>query len=191
MLRTRFPAVLAALALGACGAIETPPSGQPAPETVAQASVQGGRFISLVGPRRQFTAPFLGVPGTNYYALRSLIDQKSGNEVTQLYVEDSYVGTRRDYEAAQDAAAAVLKFVVISRDEITCEPGCSYAEEFAADLPAPLLQANTQGLIVTFSAKSGPALTIAVPADLIEKQLAAVDAARAALPEAAASAPKP
>jgi hypothetical protein len=183
---SRFLAPMMVLTLAGCAALESEaPPIQPVGETVARASEQGGRFIALLGPRRQHAAPFLGVPGTNFYALRSWLDTKSGERLTQLYVEDSYSGSERSYGAARTGAGEALKFVPISRNEIGCEKGCSYAEEFAAKLPEPLLRAQPQGLTVIFSAKSGPDLTVAVPGGLIDKQLAAIDAARATLPAAA------
>ena len=57
----------------------------------------------------------------------------------------------------------------------------------AAVLPEALLRTSPQGVTVTFAAKSGAKKTISVPAELIQKQLAAVDAARATLPQAAAA----
>jgi hypothetical protein len=183
----RLLALVLLLTLGGCSAIEnavTP--GGPAAEAVTQQTVQNGRFIALIGQRQQFAPPFLGVPGTNFYVLRSWVDTRSGQQTTQLYVEDSYNGDERRYNAAHDGGA--VNFVPISRNEIGCEQGCSYAEEFAADLPAPLLEAHRAGLIVVFSAKSGPDLTIAVPGELIEKQVAAITAARATLPAAGATA---
>ncbi len=157
----------------------------PAPDMVERGSVAGGRFISLVGPRRQFAPAFLGVPGTNYDLLRSWIDTQSGEQVTQLYIEASYSGGERTYEGARDGDGQALKFVAISRNEITCDHGCSYAEEFAADLPQRVLEAHRRGLTVIFTAKSGPALAIAVPGEVIDKQFAAIAAARSTLPAAA------
>ena len=185
----RLPALLIVVLLSGCAAPgpATPP--RSANETVTRQTVQGGRFIELIGPPRQFAAPFLGVPGTNFFALRSWIDTQSGNESTQLYVEDSYVGDERDYRAARIAGGNAGKFVPISKNEIVCQPGCSYAEEFAADLPAAPLAATTGDLTVVFSAKAGPDLAITVPAELIAEQRAAVAAARAGLPSAASGSP--
>jgi hypothetical protein len=189
--RMLAPAMLL-LALAGCGSLEGGAAGAPppAPNAVRRGSEVGGRFISLVGPRRQFAAPFLGVPGTNFSLLRSWIDTRNAQRLTQLYVEDSYSGAERGYDAAHDGDGTVLKFVPISRNEITCDNGnCSYAAEFAADLPEPLMQAHRQGLTVVFSAKSGPELSIAVPGDLIAKQLAALDDTAATLPAATAGPP--
>src|SRR5260370_6393032 len=184
-------ALLLALAGRAGSSSAPPPSVQPATE-VARSVEQDGKFISLVGPRRQHAEPFLGVPSTNFYALRSWLDTRSGEVAHQLYVEDSYFGAKRNWEAARDKAGEKLRFVEISNNEITCNPGCSYAEEFAAALPEALLRANLQGLVVTFTAKSGADKTLIVPGDLVAKQLAAVDDARATLPTAAATpAPAP
>jgi len=189
--RQLAPAMLL-VALAGCGSVgrEAPPTAPPASSTaVLRGSEVGGRFISLVGSRRQFAAPFLGVPGTNFYLLRSWIDTRNAQRLTQLYVEDSYAGAERGYDAAHDSDGTVLRFVAISRNEITCDNGnCSYAAEFAADLPEPLMQAHRQGLTVVFSAKSGPDLSIAVPGELIDKQLTALDDAAATLP-ATATAP--
>ena len=185
--RLAAPALL--LALAACGSLERPPVAA-TPDAVAQGPAEGGKFIAFVGPRRQHAEAFLGVPGTNFYLLRSWLDTRSGERLSQLYVEDSYVGAERHYDSARDGDGQALKFVPISANEIACENGaCSYAEEFGATLPDALLRAHAQGLAVTFAAKSGPELTIAVPGDLIQKQLAAVDAGRAALPATTAAAP--
>lgn len=180
------------LALAGCvGVAEERPPPASLSDVVQRASEQGGKFLAFVGPRRQHAEPFLGVPGTNYWALRSWLDTRTGERAHQLYVEDSYPGAERNWDAARDAQGEALKFVPISNNEITCDNGCSYAEEFAAELPEALLRANPNGLRVTFTAKSGAEKTIAVPGDLIKNQLAAVDAARAALPTASASPPPP
>jgi hypothetical protein len=195
-IRRCWAAVLVAAGLSGCAGatgapgIAVPPTA--APTEVARSTEQGGRFIALVGPREQHAEPFLGVPGTNIYALRSWIDTRTGTTVHQLYVSDSYAGAERDWNAAHDAQGKALRFIPISKNEITCERGCSYAEEFAATLPEPLLRQSEAGLTVAFSAKSGASKTIAVPGELIKKQLAAVDAARAGLsPSVIAGAAKP
>ena len=187
-LRLLMPVLLAVLA-GCAGATSVPPNPQTV-DAVTLTSEQGGRFIALVGPRRQHAEPFLGVAGTNFAALRSWIDTRGGERVTQLYVEDSYFGGERNWEKARDAAGQALKFIPISKNEISCENGCSYAEEFAAELPEKLLRASPAGLGVTFTAKLGLEKTIAVPGELVAKQLAALDAARP-VPAAAMAAPPP
>jgi hypothetical protein len=179
-------AVLALLLLAAC---ETAPAAtQAQPGNAVKASVaQGGRFIVLAGPISQHAPPYLGVPSTNFYLLRSFIDTRNGATTHQLYVEDSYPGAERVWNAARLATGEPLRFVPISKNEITCELGCSYAEEFAAALPEPLLRANPQGLTVMFAARSGAQQAIAVSGDVVAKQLAAVDQARAMRPTAAAA----
>jgi hypothetical protein len=185
-------------ALSACaGLANAPPSngtfasGQLA-TAVARSTEQGGRFIALVGPQRQHAEPFLGVPGTNFYALRSMIDTRTGETSHQLFVADSYFGAERNWEAARDGRGQLLRFIPISKNEITCENGCSYAEEFAAALPENLLRASPQGFPVSFTAKSGAHETISVPGDVVANQLSAVAEARAGLPQAAATpAPAP
>jgi hypothetical protein len=168
------------------------PSGAPPPNILAAATVtksieQGGKFIALVGPRRPHGSLFLGVSGTNFDALRSWIDTRNGETVHQLYVEDSYSGAERNWEAARIQAGESLRFIPISKNKITCENGCSYAEEYAATLPEALLRASPHGLAVSFTAHSGAEQTIIVPGDLIARQLAAVDMARASLPTASAA----
>ena len=181
-----LPAVLALLLLAAC---ETAPAAtQAQPGNAVKASVaQGGRFIVLAGPISQHAPPYLGVPSTNFYLLRSFIDTRNGATTYQLYVEDSYPGAERVWNAARLATGEPLRFVPISKNEITCELGCSYAEEFAAALPEPLLRANPQGLTVMFAARSGAQKAIAVSGDVVAKQLAAVDQARAMRPTPATS----
>lgn len=190
-LRSALPLLLP-LALCGCSAIESAVApGTPAAAgtgTVTQQSVQNGRFVALIGPSRQLAAPFLGVPHTNYYALRSWIDTRNGDVATQIYVEDSYVGDERSYDASRSGDGQPLTFAAISRNKISCEDGCSYAEEFAADLPAQLLEAHSEnGLTVTFTARVGPDLTIAVPGELIAQQLAAIAAAAGRTKPAAAA----
>ena len=174
------------LALAGCGTAPVQLA-----NAVAMSREQGGRFIALVGPRTQHEEPFLGVPSTNFFALRSWIDTRTGEVIHQLYVEDSYFGAKRTWNAAS-ANGQPLRFVPITINEITCEQNCSYAEEFAAALPDPLLRASPQGLQVRFTAQTGADKLILVRGDLIQRQVAAVDEARATLPSAsAATAPPP
>jgi hypothetical protein len=167
----------------------------PAPETpnaVRLTTENDGRFLVLAGPRLRHAEPFLGIASTNFYLLRSFIDTQAGAIVHQLYVEDSYPGAERNWNAARLASGNPLRFVRISKNEVTCELNCSYAEEFAAALPDELLRTNPEGFAVVFSAKSGTEKTITIPGELVAKQLTAVAAARAAQPgAAAASAPAP
>ncbi len=148
---------------------------QPAPAAV---SGPVARFIGFVGPRVQHDPPFLGVPYTNFYCLRSFLDRQTGETAHQLYVADSYFGDKRGWEAAHDAAGNALPFAAIGSNEIACDNGCAYAEEFAATIPAAALQASTNGLAVTFTARSGKTMTIALSGEAIANQLAVVDAAR-------------
>src|SRR5437016_5939997 len=87
--------------------------------------------------------------------------------VSRSVVEDGYFGAKGNWDTVRDKAGAKLRFVEISNNEITCNPGCSYAEEFAAALPEAVLRANRQGLTVTFSAKSGTDKLLIVPGELI------------------------
>ena len=180
----------AALALAGCAAGVYPPGGMPAPETpnaVRLTTEKDGRFLVLSGPRLRHADPFLGIASTNFYLLRSFIDARTGETLHQLYVEESYPGAERNWNAARLADGGGLRFVPISKNEITCEINCSYAEEFAASLPDPLLRASPQGFTIIFTARSGIEKTIPVPGDSIAKQLAAVDQSRTARPTAAAA----
>ncbi|MGD9617680.1 MAG: hypothetical protein AB7H90_21535 [Alphaproteobacteria bacterium] len=186
-------ALLLMAALSGCGGMASAPPGsgtaaggrQPTP--VAVSAEQGGRFIGLTGPRRQHAEPFLGVPGTNFYTLRTWIDRQSGETVHQLYVADSYAGPPRDWNTARDAQGRPLRFIAIGRNEITCQPGCSYAEEFAAAIPEPELRNATGGLTVTFAARSGAQKTIAMPGELVRAQVTALDRVRTGLATASAA----
>ncbi len=179
------------LALAGCtGLSGAPPPSTPAASGVSRSTEAGGRFITFVGPRRPTGEPFLGVPGTNFAALRSSIDTKTGEVAHQLYVEDSYFGAERNWEAAADPAGQKLRFIAISKNQITCDNGCSYAEEFAVGLPEALMRApRPQGLAISFTAHSGARQTIIVPGELIARQLAAIDEARAILPTASTALP--
>ena len=117
----RAACALMLLALAGCGAMSGGPAGtvQPA-NTVTVSREQGGKFIALVGPRVQHDEPFLGVPSTNFFTLRSWIDTRTGEIDDQLYVEDSYFGAKRSWNAAS-TNGQVLRFVPISNNEISCE----------------------------------------------------------------------
>ena len=136
------------------------------------------RFILFIGPKAQHTPPFLGVPETNFYCLRTFVDRRTGETAHQLYVTDSYFGDERGWNATRDSTGAPLPFVAIGHDEIACDAGCSYVEEFAANLPESLMRASSDGIAITFSSRSGDEKTIVVPGDRITAQLAAVDARR-------------
>jgi hypothetical protein len=174
------------VALVSCAAVTSP-------EPVSGSSVvdaredSSHRFITFIGPRAQHAPPFLGVPGTNFYCLRSFVDRRTGETAHQLYVTDSYVGPERGWNAARDRTGASLAFVAIGDDEITCDAGCSYVEEFAAKLPESTLRTSPVDLAVTFSSRSGNEKTILVPAERITLQLAAVDARRTQAQPVAAS----
>jgi hypothetical protein len=175
---------LAAFALGGCALLpkEEPLPPQPGADQVMLTKEQNGRFLAFVGPRQQHTQPFLGVDDTNYYALRSWLDTKTGEVAHQLYVADSYYGSPYDWNAAQTGDNKALRFIPISRNEITCDLGCAYFDEFAAALPEDVMRAHRDsGLSVTFSAKDGKRLLVTVPARMIAEELTAVDQTRAAL----------
>ena len=172
----------AALALAGCAVESTPPPENP--NAVRLTTEKDGRFLVLAGPRLRHADPFLGIAATNFYLLRSFIDTRTGETVHQLYVEDSYPGAERNWSAARLAYGGGLRFVTISKNEITCELNCSYAEEFAASLPEPLLRGSAQGFSIVFTARSGIEKMIVVPGDAIAKQLAAIDQARAGRPTA-------
>jgi hypothetical protein len=183
-------AVLLAFALTACAPPPQPSAAADPAATAAATADPMPRFIGVIGTRVQHSPPFLGVPETNFYCLRSFIDLQTGETLHQLYVSDSYSGTERHWDAARDGAGHPLRFLEISRHEITCEGGCSYAEEFAADIPESELRANPQGLSVTFSARSGDEKTIVVSGSQITAQLVAV-AARGQPVQPAAAQPPP
>lgn len=191
--RTLTAAVLLA-GLAACAGGTPPPktTATPGPNSEGAITVsreQGGKFLSFVGPKIQHDPPFLGVAGTNFDTLRTLLDTRSGETASQLYVEDSYAGTKREWSAAQDEAGKELRFIPISANQISCDSGCSYAEEFAASLPEAVLRAGTNGLMVTFIAKSGARTVIQVPGAQVAAQLAAVDSAKKGLTATPAQTP--
>lgn len=185
----RVLVLLVPVALAGCADVAAPPPVAENPNAVKLTQQQGGKFIVLAGPKRRHAAPYLGVESTNFDLLRSFIDTRTGQAAHQLYVQDSYGGTRRNWEAARLASGQSLRFLPINSAEVTCDNGCSYAEEFAAALPDPLLRSSPQGLTVVFTSRSGNEKTIAVPGDLIAMQLAALDQARAPRPAAAAVTP--
>ena len=192
--RRRIVPLVFGAALSACSQFAAPGSspsaGGKAPAVEIREHVSG-RFIALIGPKAQHATPYLGTPGTNFYCLRSFVDRKTGETADQLYVSDSYEGTERNWDAARDAAGKALVFIPVSRDKIACDGGCSYAEEFAANIPESRLRANPTGLAVTFTDGAGDAKTITLSADQIAAQLAALDAQHIAGSAPAAAAKPP
>jgi hypothetical protein len=181
-------------ALSACSQFAAPGSSPSAAGKAPVVEVRehlSGRFIALIGPKAQHAPPYLGTPGTNFYCLRSFVDRKTGETADQLYVSDSYNGTERNWNAARDATGQALVFIPVHLDKIACDGGCSYAEEFAANIPESTLRANPMGVAVTFTDGAGDAKTITLSADQIAVQLAAVDAQRNAVSSPAAAAEPP
>lgn len=177
------PAAVAALlggaALAGCGA-PPPTHGLDAAASIGAAAVSvrehlSGRWLVMIGPKARLAPPYLGIPETNFYCLRSFIDRRSGETADQLYVAASY-DIKRDWEAAHDGAGRALQFVPISRHPIACDGtgACSYAEEFAANLPDSELRASPEGLAVTFTDPGGADATIMVSRDQVAAQLAAL-----------------
>jgi hypothetical protein len=192
----RIAGPLIGAALAACSwlplpAAAPPPSAPPQSAAVHRpapaVSKPSARFIGFVGPALQHDPPFLGVPYSNFYCLRSFLDRQTGETAHQLYVADSYFGGERGWNGAQDAAGDALPFTHVDTDKITCENGCAYEEEFAATLSEAALRANARDFTVTFTSRSGASMTIELSAALIASQLAAVDAARDRLPAQAAA----
>ncbi|HZU91805.1 MAG TPA: hypothetical protein VE993_21310 [Stellaceae bacterium] len=171
---------VAALALGACARHPAPAVSSP-DATVRMAALP--RYIEIVGPRAQHAPPFLGVPETNFFVLRSWLDRESGRATTQLYVSDSYEGPQKGWNAAYGPAGTALPFVAIRRDEIGCRRVCAWVEDFAARIPEHRLDAASGGLAVTFAALSGATKTVTVTPRQIHAQRAAIAAARLRSPE--------
>ena len=170
---------LLGLALANCAQVPRQQASTEPAKGVGAVSWQSGdttsRFVGLIGTKAQHAPPFLGVPETNFYCLRSFVDRQTGETRHQLYVSDSYSGAERRWGAARDEAGHTLRFIEISRNQITCDAGCSYAEEFAADIPEYELRANPHGLKVIFTDGSGAEKTIAISGSQITAQLAAID----------------
>ncbi|MGH7030750.1 MAG: hypothetical protein ACREE9_12480 [Stellaceae bacterium] len=190
--RPSFLVILFGAALTGCVALAPPGAGSgpvaAAARGVAVREHGSGRFVELIGAKAQHAPPFLGTPGTNFYCLRSIVDRKTGETANQLYVSDSYDGAERSWDAAHDAAGRPLIFIPINRNEIACQRGgCSYAEEFAADIPAPAFEARPPGFTVTFTDRAGDRQTIRVSADQIAGQLTAVAAQQKSIPARAVS----
>ncbi len=174
-----FAAALIGGTLAACAPI-APPDSTSAAKTAGAAAVVvrehlSGRYVALIGPKAQHDEPYLDMPETNYFCLRSFIDRQTGATEHQLYVAASY-DAKRDWDAAHDGAGNTLKFVPISRYKIVCngDDNCSYSEEFAAMVPETELRENPRGFSVDFTDRGGDTQTIAVTGDQISAQLAAL-----------------
>lgn len=178
-MRTGWGVGVALLALGACARLP-PPLPSPVPGVAARRTALP-RTVGLIGPKRQHAPLFLGVPGTNFFVLRSWLDRWTGRAATQLYVSDSYRGPERVWDAARGPAGTVLPFAAIDREQIDCRGGCAWTEDFAAELTARELTAP-DGLTVIFSARSGATMTIAVTPRQLRLQRAAIAAVRPEVP---------
>jgi hypothetical protein len=184
-----FLAILLEMALTSCAQLTPEPSVAGVLVTEARED-SSHRFILFIGPKAQHAPPFLGIPETNFYCLRSFVDRRTGETAHQLYVTDSYFGAaERGWNTARDSVGAPLLFVAIGQDEISCGAGCSYVEEFAANLPESLMRASSDRLAVTFSSRSGDKKTIVVPGERVTAQLAAIDATRSPAPTARSAQP--
>lgn len=179
------PQVLAAallgLALSACAQSRPAPATaigmREHPAVVVREDVSR-RYIEFIGPKIRFAKPFLGVPDTNYVALRSWLDRRTGAATHQLYVSESYVGRRRHWASARDAEGDPLPVAAIGSHKIACDPACSYSDDAAASLSDALLRKSRGGLAVTFTAEGGRQKMIVVPAAAVQAELAAVEAWR-------------
>src|SRR5438552_13794892 len=74
--RSRVAAGIILYALTACAELPPPEAGGSA--VVSARDNMAPRFIEFVGARAQHAPPFLGVPQTNFYCLRSFIDRQTG-----------------------------------------------------------------------------------------------------------------
>jgi hypothetical protein len=184
----RLVAASLVVALTACAELTPAETAAPGTLVVAARHDLSSRFVGFVGPKTQHAPPFLNIPGTNFYCLRSFVDLQTGEAAHQLYVSDSYFGAEQGWNGARDSAGSPLQFVQISHDEISCDAGCSYVEEFAAILPESKLRASPGGLAVTFLSPSGEEKTIVISGDRIAAQLAAIAARRNLVEPAAARA---
>jgi len=183
-----FLAIFLEMALTACAQLTLRPPTAGVVVTEARED-SSHRFILFIGPRAQHAPPFLDIPDTNFYCLRSFVDRRTGETAHQLYVTDSYFGAERGWNAARDSAGGPLPFVAIGHDEISCDAGCAYVEEFAANLPESLMRASSDRLAVTFSSRSGDKKTIVVPGERVTAQLAVIDATRSPAPTARSAQP--
>ena len=191
--RSPLALLLTALLLNACAYLQEEEKLPPQPQApqVELIKMQNGRFIAFVGQRGQHTGKFLDVDDTNFFALRSWYDNKTAEAAHQLYVEDSYFGPPQKWDGVHDADNQKLKFIPISRNEITCEQSCSYADEFAAELSEDYLRAHKGGVALIFTSSDGKNLPVNVSADLVGAQLAAVDTVRGIAAKNAAAPPAP
>lgn len=180
--RHALAAAFLGLAVAGCAADAPtpPPAAADVPKTPAVVVREdlSPRYVAFIGPKILFDKPFLDVPDTNYFALRSWLDRKTGDVEHQLYVSESYFGEKRTWLGARDGEGDTLPVVAISSHEIACEAGCSYTDDFAASLSDALLRKSLGGLAVTFTAKGGGTKTIAVSAAVVKAELETVDAWR-------------
>ena len=185
--------IILVLALGGCAGMqpEEKMPAQPQAPGVELTKEQGGRFIAFVSPKQQHTEPFLGVDDTNYFCLRSWLDNKTGETAHQLYAEYSYYGGPYQWNGVYDTDNTNLKLIPISHNQITCDQGCSFADELAAALPEDYLRAHKDGFAVTFTSSNGKTLAVKVPAGMVTAEINAVDAVKEIAAKAKANPPQP
>jgi hypothetical protein len=177
----------ASLVSALAGCAQPAPPGATSQPGVTPHEEESPRFIGVIGSKTQHQPPFLGVPETNYYRLRSFVDRQTAETLHQLYVSDSYSGAERHWSAARDGAGRSLRFFKIDEHEIACSGGCAYLEEFAVTIPEAELRASPHGLTVVFGSSSGAEKRIIVTGAQIAAQLAAVEARRSPVQPASAT----
>jgi hypothetical protein len=152
--------------------------------------------IKLLGPEIRMD-PFIGI--NRDWRLRTFISKKTGVPDTQLYVHIEYVDSDwRFYETANDDTAATLNLLKISSAPKGCIAkihSCTFDEDVVVELdPAVLKEREGKIYEVKLSSKSGDGLIIAISAEQIAMQLAAIRDAGESLADKAAgrvTLPKP
>ena len=107
------------------------------PTAVALSTRQGGRFDRCLTDRAgSMPSRFSASPRPTSIACAAAIDRRNRRDRTTSFTCPTAIPARaRGWNAARDARGRPLRFIPISQDEITCQPSCSYAEEFAAAIP--------------------------------------------------------
>lgn len=145
----------------------------PVPPHAVVKTDQFSSTASVIGPS-MFDNPFGGIDRS--WHLRTIIDKKSGLATDQLYVEISYIGDWKYFNAASDQDATDLPVTVIDRSVGDCYGGCSLYETVGVGLDDAKLRAHAAtGYAIKLYAHDGDSLILPITPQMISLQMAAID----------------
>ena len=164
----RWIAVATAIVLSGCAMhpIETANS-PPVPPKIEDDKFSSQ--ITLIG-ETLYVNPYGGL--FRAWKIRSWVTKTTKQIEHQLYVETSYIGEWKHFNAAADDHANALPVHIISSSVGNCMGGCSLYETVGIDLSQTLLEANRDsGFEIKLSAQDGSSVILAISKQQVIGQL--------------------